>query len=108
MTVGPTEAFYRIFRPFIAAFTWLTNVSFTLMRIEPASEHDGAITAEELELMVQTSHRAGALEDTERDLLSNVFDFADLSVLSGDGPAPRHGGRADRRLTGRPAGAWAR
>jgi CBS domain containing-hemolysin-like protein len=80
VTVGPTEAFYRTFRPFIGAFTWLTNVSLRLMRIQPASEHDGAVTAEELELMVQTSHRAGALEDTERDLLSNVFDFADLSV----------------------------
>ena len=80
VTVGPTEAFYRVFRPFIAAFTGLTNVSLKVMRIEPSSEHDGAVTAEELELMVQTSHRAGALEDAERDLLSNVFDFADLSV----------------------------
>jgi CBS domain containing-hemolysin-like protein len=80
VTVGPTEAFYRIFRPFIAAFTWLTNISLAVLRIKPSSEHDGAVTAEELELMVQTSHRAGALEDTERDLLSNVFDFADLSV----------------------------
>ena len=80
ITVGPTEAFFRTFRPFIAAFTGLTNVSLKLLRITPSAEHDGAVTAEELELMVQTSHRAGALEDTERDLLSNVFDFADLSV----------------------------
>jgi CBS domain containing-hemolysin-like protein len=80
VTVGPTEAFYRVFRPLIAAFTWLTNISLAALRIKPSSEHDGAVTAEELELMVQTSHRAGALEDTERDLLSNVFDFADLSV----------------------------
>jgi CBS domain containing-hemolysin-like protein len=80
VTVGPTEAFYRIFRPFIAAFTWLTNVSLAALRIEPSDDHEGAVTAEELELMVQTSHRAGALEDTERDLLSNVFDFADLAV----------------------------
>ncbi|MCC7370537.1 MAG: HlyC/CorC family transporter [Chloroflexi bacterium] len=80
VTVGPTEAFYRVFRPFIAAFTGLTNLALAVMRIEPANEHEGAVTAEELELMVQTSHRAGALEDTERDLLSNVFDFADLSV----------------------------
>jgi CBS domain containing-hemolysin-like protein len=80
VTVGPTEAFYRTFRPFIAAFTGLTSLSLKVLRIEPAAEHDGAVTAEELELMVQTSHRAGALEDTERDLLSNVFDFADLSV----------------------------
>ena len=80
VTVGPTEAFYRVFRPFIAAFTWLTNVALAVLRIQPASEHEGAVTAEELELLVQTSHRAGALEDTERDLLSNVFDFADLSV----------------------------
>jgi CBS domain containing-hemolysin-like protein len=79
-TVGPTEAFYRVFRPFIAAFTGLTNLALRLLRIEPGGEHESAITAEELELLVQTSHRAGALEDTERDLLSNVFDFADLSV----------------------------
>src|SRR5581483_17857 len=51
-----------------------------LLHIEPSDEHEGAVTAEELELMVQTSHRAGALEDTERDLLSNVFDFADLAT----------------------------
>jgi magnesium and cobalt exporter, CNNM family len=80
LTVGPTEAFYRVFRPFIAAFTVLTNLALKLLRITPTDEHEGAVTAEELELMVQTSHRAGALEDTERDLLSNVFDFADLNV----------------------------
>jgi CBS domain containing-hemolysin-like protein len=80
LTVGPTEAFYRVFRPFIAAFTVLTNLSLKVLRITPTDEHEGAVTAEELELMVQTSHRAGALEDTERDLLSNVFDFADLNV----------------------------
>ena len=80
VTVGPTEAFYQVFRPFIAAFTILTNLSLKALRIEPANEHEGAVTADELELMVQTSHRAGALEDTERELLSNVFDFSDLSV----------------------------
>jgi CBS domain containing-hemolysin-like protein len=80
VTIGPTEACYRVFRPFIATFTGLTNLSLRALRIQPATEHEGAVTAEELELMVQTSHRAGALEDTERDLLSNVFDFADLSV----------------------------
>ena len=80
VTIGPTEVFFRIFRPFIALFTWSTNLALKVLRIEPANEHDAAVTAEELELLVQTSHRAGALEDTERDLLSNVFDFADLSV----------------------------
>jgi CBS domain containing-hemolysin-like protein len=80
VTVGPTEVFYRIFRPFIWLFTRSTSLALKALRIEPASEHEGAVTAEELELLVQTSHRAGALEDTERDLLSNVFDFADLSV----------------------------
>ncbi|MGE3908582.1 MAG: hemolysin family protein [Chloroflexota bacterium] len=80
VTVGPTEAFYTVFRPFIATFTILTSLALKAMRIEPADEHEGAVTAEELELMVQTSHRAGALEDTERELLSNVFDFSALSV----------------------------
>ncbi len=80
VTVGPTEAFYRVFRPFIALFTWATAAALAVLQIEPSDEHEGAVTAEELELMVQTSHRAGALEDTERDLLSNVFDFADLAI----------------------------
>ena len=80
VTVGPTELFFRAFRPFIALFTWATDVSLRALRIRKQTEHEGAITSEELELLVQTSHRAGALEDTERDLLSNVFDFADLLV----------------------------
>ncbi|MCC6176451.1 MAG: HlyC/CorC family transporter [Chloroflexi bacterium] len=80
VTVGPTEAFFRVFRPFIALFTIATSAALRLLRIRPGTEHDAAVTAEELELMVQTSHRAGALEDTERDLLSNVFDFADLAL----------------------------
>ncbi len=80
ITVGPTEAFFRTFRPFIALFTWATDVSLRALRIRPQTEHEAAVTAEELELLVQTSHRAGALEDTERDLLSNVFDFAELAV----------------------------
>jgi CBS domain containing-hemolysin-like protein len=80
VTVGPTEAFFRLFRPFIALFTWATDLSLRALRIRPQTEHEAAVTAEELELLVQTSHRAGALEDTERALLTNVFDFADLVV----------------------------
>jgi CBS domain containing-hemolysin-like protein len=80
VTVGPTEGFFRVFRPFIALFTWATDLSLRALRIRPQTEHEAAVTAEELELLVQTSHRAGALEDTERDLLSNVFDFSDLAV----------------------------
>jgi CBS domain containing-hemolysin-like protein len=79
-TVGATEAFFRLFRPFIALFTWATDLALAALRIRPQSEHEAAVTSDELELLVQTSHRAGVLEDTERDLLSNVFDFADLAV----------------------------
>ena len=36
VTIGPTEAFYRIFRPFIALFTWATTAALKVLRIEPA------------------------------------------------------------------------
>ncbi|MBA2449682.1 MAG: HlyC/CorC family transporter [Chloroflexi bacterium] len=80
LTVGPTETFFRVFRPFIALFTVATDLALRLLRIGPRAAHEAAITADELELLIQTSHRAGVLEDTERDLLSNVFDFAQLAV----------------------------
>ncbi|MDP8921724.1 MAG: hemolysin family protein [Chloroflexota bacterium] len=80
VTVGPTEWFFRIFRPFIALFTWTTDLALRALGIRPQNAHEAAVTSDELELMIQTSHRAGALEDTERDLLTNVFDFAELAV----------------------------
>ena len=80
LTVGITETFFRLFRPLIALFTWATDVALRALRIRPMTGHESAVTAEELEFLVQTSYRAGTLEDTERDLLSNVFDFADLTV----------------------------
>lgn len=36
VTVGPTETFFRIFRPFIWLFTWSTNLALKALRIEPA------------------------------------------------------------------------
>ena len=80
LTVRPTEWFFRVFRPFIALFTWTTDVALRRLGIQPQDAHEAAVTSDELELMIQTSHRAGALEDTERDLLTNVFDFAELAV----------------------------
>jgi len=80
VTIGPIDAFSRIFRPFIALFTWATRAALRALGVRPELEREAVHSAEELELLVETSHRAGALEDTERDLLSNVFDFADLAV----------------------------
>ncbi|MFN8521773.1 MAG: hemolysin family protein [Chloroflexota bacterium] len=80
LTVGPMGVFFRVFRPFIWLLTLLTDLALRGLRIPKLSEHGDAVSSDELELMVQTSHRAGALEDAERELLTNVFDFADLVV----------------------------
>jgi CBS domain containing-hemolysin-like protein len=51
-----------------------------LLRIPDPTTHEAPISAEELELLVETSHKAGVLEASERELLTNVFDFSDLTV----------------------------
>lgn len=79
-TVPPTEAMYRIFRPFIWLLAGATDGVLRLLRVPPISEHGAAPTAEELEFLFQASHRAGELHEQERDLLVNVLDFADLVV----------------------------
>ncbi len=78
-TVGPTEVFFRVFRPFIWLLAGATNLVLRLLRIDnKAADHGGAPTSEELEFLFHASHRAGVLAEEERDLLVNVLDYADL------------------------------
>lgn len=75
----PLQAFYFVFRPFI----WLLNgfATFILKIVGIHPMHGGDIhTEEELKMIISESHEGGAIEQTERDLIRNVFDFDDRRV----------------------------
>lgn len=80
-TVWPVEAFRWIGAPFITLLSGATNGVLKLLGIKSLGEQGASVhSAEELELMVQASHQAGAIQDIERELMTEVFDFGELTV----------------------------
>lgn len=74
------QIFYRSFKPFI----WLINVSgiklLRLFGVDFRPGHHVAYTEEEIRYMVNASHESGHLQREEKDLIHNVFDFAELTA----------------------------
>jgi len=75
----PLRVFYFVFRPFI----WLLNgFAGLILRLFGIREiHGNEIhSEEELKMIISESHEGGAIEETERELIQNVFDFDDRRV----------------------------
>ena len=76
----PLKIFYFIFRPVIWLMNGLANSILRLIGIKPM--HGSEIhTEEELKMIISESQEGGAIEQTERDLIQNVFDFDDRRVF---------------------------
>lgn len=74
---GPLRRFYRLFRWPIRFLNVLARAMLGRMGIPAASEHEMAHSNEELRMLVSASARGGYLDETERALLDNVFDFSE-------------------------------
>ncbi|RQO31618.1 hemolysin [Taibaiella sp. KBW10] len=77
----PLKIFYFIFRPIIWTMNGLANGILRLIGIKPM--HGSEIhSEEELKMIITESQEGGAIEQTERDLIQNVFDFDDRRVFN--------------------------
>lgn len=75
----PLRAFYFICRPFIWVLNGMANFILRMFGIKPI--HGSEIhTEEELRMIITESQEGGAIEQTERELIQNVFDFDDRRV----------------------------
>jgi len=75
----PLKIFYFIFRPFIWLLNSLANLILRIFGIKPV--HGSEIhSEEELKVIISESHEGGAIEETERALIQNVFEFDDRRV----------------------------
>lgn len=75
----PLKVFYFVFRPFIWVLNGFANFILRIMGIQPL--HGSEIhSEEELKVIISESHEGGAIEETERALIQNVFEFDDRRV----------------------------
>lgn len=70
----PLRAVYFIFKPFIWMLNKMANAVLRLMGISPVQEQD-IHSEEEIKLILSESGEGGAIENSEIELIQNVFDF---------------------------------
>lgn len=75
----PIQFFVFIFKPFVYIFTTISSLFIKIFGGDPDVTQP-FITEEELKTMVDVSEEEGVLENVEKEMIFNVFDFADLQV----------------------------
>ena len=65
-----------ILTPVILIINKLASVVLFLLRVNP-NDADKAMTEDEIRTIVDESQESGAIEDEEREMIHNVFDFGD-------------------------------
>lgn len=75
----PIAVMVKVFKPFVIVFTSISSVFIRLLGSDPKAT-EPFITEEELKTMVGVSEEEGVLEDVEKEMIFNVFEFADSQV----------------------------
>lgn len=68
-----------LFAPLVWLLTVSTNGVLRLMRIDP-NEKEESVDEEEILMMVDVGSEAGTIDDEEREMIQNVFEFDDMTV----------------------------
>lgn len=77
-TVGIVRAISVIAAPFVKLLTISTNGISKLFGISETDE--GTVTEEEIRMMVDVGEEKGSIEEEEKELINNVFEFNDKVV----------------------------
>lgn len=66
-----------ILTPIIAVVNFLSSRILILLHIDPSQSHK-VMTEKELRTIVDVSHEEGVIEEEEKEMINNVFDFGDM------------------------------
>lgn len=68
------------FRPLIALLYWLTAIVLKPLGLSWQGEHHLVYSEDELKMLVTASQQQGYLDESEQELISRVFGFADIEA----------------------------
>ena len=69
-----------LFKPLISLLTVSTNLVLRLLGVDPNAKED-MVTEEEILMMVDAGEEKGVIDGDAKDMISNIFDFHDASVV---------------------------
>ncbi len=76
----PMKVITKLFNPAIWVLNGLGSSILRLFKMPTAQASHLAHSTEELNMLVNASYNEGVLNETEREILNNVFKFSDLSA----------------------------
>jgi putative hemolysin len=88
IVVGPLTFLSRVTSPFVYFLTASTNFFIKLFGGNPSAQDDERVTEEEIRMMMEVGEERGAIQDTEREMIDNIFDFDDTHVSEIMTPRP--------------------
>jgi len=76
---GIVRGFGFIVKPFVKFLTASSNLVLRIFGINPEDD-DKTVTEEEIRMMVDVGSETGNIEDSEKEMIENVFEFNDTEV----------------------------
>ncbi len=76
----PLKIFYRVFYYPIRALDWTGIKTVRLFGLKPSGEHGSIYTEEEIRQLINISEKSGHLNEEERKLIHQVFEFSETTV----------------------------
>jgi len=77
-TIGIIRFIYILTVPFVKLLTVSTNIVSKLFGVSEKDEE--VVTEEEIKMMVDEGEEKGSIEENERELINNVFEFNDTTA----------------------------
>jgi putative hemolysin len=75
-TIGVIRTISIFTAPFVKLLTWSTNIISKIFGV--GEQEEEIVTEEEIKMMVDQGEEKGAIEETEKELINNVFAFNDI------------------------------
>ncbi|WP_232696625.1 hemolysin family protein [Brevibacillus daliensis] len=79
VVVGPLTILSKVTNPFVKFLTFSTNFLVRLFGIDPNANNE-EVTEEEIRIMVDVGEESGAIQNTEKMMINNIFDFDNKTV----------------------------
>ena len=77
-TIGIIRFLATVTSPFVRFLTYVTNKISKLFGVDEHEEE--TVTEEEIKMMIDQGEEKGTIEEEEKELLNNVFEFDDITV----------------------------
>ena len=76
---GPLSAFTWLSRPFVVLLSSVSGLILRLLGIDPNTQ-DEPVTEEEIRMLLDEGSEDGNIEEIDKDMINNIFDFGDTEV----------------------------